>query len=213
MKVSCDGILRKLFLSSLPHCALGELGPYYEGSGKGGWIPKSGGHWGPPSLYPSDPVPSTGKFWSSIFKLHLDSHHFSPPWSHPSTITWGPGDSSSLPIHPSPALSSQQPHMAPRSLRGKAKVLSTYEAPPKLEGPPLLPHHLTCKPCPIQARSLCKPGTCSQPLCPHLERGETNESDQALGSHYACLYLTDKETGSERWVYLWDSWSHSFPSL
>lgn len=108
----------------------------------------SRGHQCPPSVsHPSGPVSSTGKFWGSIFKLHPDCDHLSPPWSNPLTLTWGPEDSSGPPLHslPTPASPSSRsqtrsvlcskPHVAPSSPKKKAKVLPTYKAPPKLTAP------------------------------------------------------------------------------
>lgn len=95
--------------------------------------------WGLPRsflFYSSDQVLSTGKFWDSIFLLHLDSDHFSSPWSSPSTTTWALVTAADSPSNPPPSpcapLSSQsQPrcplclelHMAPRSLGGKNQNL------------------------------------------------------------------------------------------
>lgn len=138
MKEDLNGTFRKFFLSSLSHCVLGELGSYCEGSGG---LPNLGVIGVFPFCHPSDPVPSTRKFGSSLFKLHLDSDHCSPLWSNLPSVTWAlvsAAASPFTPAYPSPPSSLTCSQVSWRKRQGPHHL----QGPSQVECPPLLPHHL-----------------------------------------------------------------------
>lgn len=103
---------------------------------------QSWSHWDLLSHLP-DPVPSTGKSWSSFFKLCPDSDQFFLLRCNPPSNTWGSGDSSItftfllfllyLAARARPCTSSAQSlTWLPPHLEKKLKSSSCYEAPPKM---------------------------------------------------------------------------------